>query len=88
MRSMQRSLLAAFVLTACLSAFTLPAVFAEDKAPTTQESKPVNKICPVGGEEVDPAVTTTYEGKTIGFCCEKCVAKFNKTPEKYLKNLK
>jgi YHS domain-containing protein len=51
--------------------------------------KPVNKTCPVGGEEVDPSAGTfEYKGKTYGVCCEKCIAKFKANPEKYEKNLK
>ncbi|MHB8905368.1 MAG: YHS domain-containing protein [Melioribacteraceae bacterium] len=47
-----------------------------------------NKVCPVSGEEVDQETPTVeYKGKVIGFCCSSCVSKFNKEPEKYLKNL-
>jgi YHS domain-containing protein len=64
-------------------------------AATTQPSatqpaaKAVNTKCPVTGEDVDPSVATTvYKGKTIGFCCDDCIADFKKDPEKYMKNLK
>jgi len=59
-------------------------------APTTQAAAPINKYCAVQGEgnPVDPNVTVIYQGKTIGFCCEDCIADFNKDPEKYMKNLK
>jgi YHS domain-containing protein len=59
-------------------------------APTTQASaKAINKYCAVDREdEVDPAVTYLYQGKVIGFCCEDCVPKFKKDPEKYMKVLK
>ncbi len=51
-------------------------------------SKIWNKVCPIMGEKVDAAVATVqYEGKTIGFCCKKCVTKFQKDPAKYMKNL-
>jgi len=47
-----------------------------------------NKVCPVTGEELDnDATTIEYKGKTIGFCCSKCESKFEKDPEKYMKNL-
>ena len=47
-----------------------------------------NKVCPVKGEEIDAdAPTVEYNGKTIGFCCPGCDSKFQKDPEKYLKNL-
>jgi YHS domain-containing protein len=76
------------------------AVLAEEKAattkpattaPTTQAASatPVNKKCPVSGDPIDPKVkTVVYKGKTIGFCCEDCVAPFQKDPEKYAKNIK
>ena len=47
-----------------------------------------NKVCPVKGEEVDvDAPTVEYNGKLIGFCCPGCDSKFQKDPEKYMKNL-
>ena len=41
-------------------------------------SKPVNKVCPIGREVIGgtPAAVATYDGETIGFCCESCVAEF------------
>lgn len=45
-------------------------------------------MCPVTPEEpAESWYTTEYEGKTIGFCCKKCVRKFNADPEAYLANL-
>ena len=60
-------------------------------APATQASasaKPVNTICPICNEKVDPALTTTYQGKVIGFGCASCPDEFKKNPEKYVSNLK
>lgn len=61
-------------------------------APATQASlsqKPINKYCAVDrDDEVDPTVTYLYQGKVIGFCCEDCIPKFKKDPEKYMKDLK
>jgi YHS domain-containing protein len=59
--------------------------------PTTQKiaGKPVNQFCPVmSDEKIDPKLTTVYQGKTIGVCCEDCIAEFHKDPEKYLKAMK
>jgi YHS domain-containing protein len=58
--------------------------------PTTQPSNtPVNTMCPVmKDEKIKEGVTVEYKGKTIGFCCKRCVAKFNKDPEKYANDLK
>lgn len=59
------------------------------KAATTQPAgKPVNTKCPVSGEDIDPAVTTTHEGKTIAFCCKDCIDAFKKDPAKYSSKLK
>lgn len=43
-------------------------------------------VDPVCGMKVDSAtaVHTTYKGAEYFFCCPKCVAKFEKDPEKYL----
>lgn len=51
--------------------------------------KPVNKFCAIEQEnEVDPTVTTTYKGKTVGFCCEDCIKKFQANPDAYMAKLK
>jgi YHS domain-containing protein len=58
-------------------------------APSTQPAaKPVNTKCPVTGEEIDPKIITTYQGKAIAFCCKDCIDDFKKSPEKYIKGLK
>ena len=61
--------------------------------PTTQpaatvDTKPVNTKCPVTGEDIDPAVTAVYNGKTYAFCCADCVTAFKKNPEKYADKIK
>jgi YHS domain-containing protein len=84
MKHYARSLAAAGLLCLGLIAAAPP-------GPSTQESTektPVNKKCPLTQEDVDKKVTVDYKGKTIGFCCEDCIAKFNKDPEKYMKDLK
>jgi YHS domain-containing protein len=58
------------------------------KAATTQPA-PVNKKCPISGEDIDPkGKTVTYKGKVVGFCCDDCIEKFNKEPDKYADSLK
>ena len=68
----------------------LAGVSASLAEPTTQPSnKPVNTICPVmTDEKIKDGVTVEYKGKVIGFCCKRCVSKFNKDPEKYVSDLK
>ncbi len=56
------------------------------KAQVKASTKTWNSVCPIMGGEVDPEVqTASYQGKTIGFCCDGCIEKFNKDPEKYIK---
>jgi YHS domain-containing protein len=63
---------------------TMPAA---TQASATQ--KPINKYCAVDRDnEVDPTVTYLYQGRLIGFCCDDCIPKFKKDPEKYMKDLK
>lgn len=43
----------------------------------------VNSKCPVSDHDVEAGFTAVVDGKTVGFCCDKCMAKFNKDPKKY-----
>ena len=43
----------------------------------------MNEKCPVSGQPVDKAQTVSFEGKTVGFCCGKCKAAFEKEPAKF-----
>jgi len=55
---------------------------------TASAPAPINALCPVMTEEkVDPAFTTTYRGQVIGFCCDKCLAKFEANPDRYASRL-
>ena len=51
------------------------------------DNKPFNTVCPVSGEEIDSDITATYNGKTYGLCCKRCLKKFNNDPEKYASKL-
>lgn len=65
-----------------------------EKAPTTKpttrpaDKKPVNKLCPVMDEAIDPKITYEYKGKVYGLCCESCIDEFKKDPEKFAKKAK
>ncbi|MEZ6212606.1 MAG: hypothetical protein R3B46_15400, partial [Phycisphaerales bacterium] len=49
---------------------------------------PVNAMCPVTTDEpVDPRFTVEYQGHTIGFCCRKCLTRFQADPTTYVANL-
>ncbi|HEV8112655.1 MAG TPA: c-type cytochrome domain-containing protein [Planctomycetota bacterium] len=44
---------------------------------------PVNTVCPVTGQPVDPAQQVVFKGRLVGFCCPKCPAVFLADPAKY-----
>jgi len=54
----------------------------------TASAKPINSVCPVSGKPVVLPNTLAYEGKTIGFCCDKCPKEFEKDPKKFAANIK
>lgn len=38
----------------------------------------INGTCPIMGGDIDPnADTASYNGATVGFCCNNCVNKWN-----------
>lgn len=60
--------------------FATSAVYAQ----TTRVAHPVNKMCPVlRDEKASPDFTKTYHGQVIGFCCDKCLSKFEANPSRY-----
>jgi hypothetical protein len=36
-----------------------------------------NEVCPFSHKAVNPQYTSTYNGKTVSFCCGGCKAKFD-----------
>lgn len=57
-------------------------------AETSEKSAVVdmsNDICPVSGKEVSGKNFYVYNNTRYGFCCDMCIMKFQKNPEKYLK---
>lgn len=47
-----------------------------------------NPMCPVlTDEEVDPGISTEYQGHRVHFCCQKCRRLFIHDPEQYTANL-
>ena len=70
-------------------AATMPATTQASASASASATTIANAMCPVGGEKVDPkGKTVSYEGKTIGFCCDECIESFQKEPAKYAANLK
>lgn len=65
------------------SGLALPAVADSDGS-----QQPINVFCPVmTEEEVKPEFTTIFDGRVVGFCCEKCLAKFTANPDRYAERL-
>lgn len=40
-------------------------------------SSAVNTMCPIMGKEVDETLSTSWNGKTVRFCCAECLPKWN-----------
>jgi YHS domain-containing protein len=60
-----------------------------EAAPAAAASaKPINTVCPVSGKPVVLPNTLAFEGKTVGFCCDKCPKEFEKDPKKFAANIK
>ncbi len=57
---------------------------AKDGKGKKEAAKPINKICPVEGGEIDPEVTVKHKGQVVAFCCGGCDTEFKKDPAKYL----
>ncbi|NUN07825.1 MAG: YHS domain-containing protein [Ignavibacteriaceae bacterium] len=44
-------------------------------------------MCPVTDEEADGEIVAVHKGVTYALCCKRCLKKFEKDPEKYIKKL-
>ena len=74
---------AIFVLALTCVFIVAPSLRADDALPAG-----ANKMCPVMTDQPTRADRfIDYQGKRIYFCCEKCMAKFQLAPAKYLANL-
>lgn len=89
-----KNIMSLFVII--IIAFSLSALsYAQEKQQTKKETssvkteinKPVNTICPVSTEQADAEITYEYKGKTYALCCNSCLKKFKKDPEKYISRL-
>lgn len=53
---------------------------------TADSAKPVNTRCPIMGTKINPEktpekLTRKFDGKTVGFCCAGCPARWDKLSE-------
>jgi hypothetical protein len=44
---------------------------------------PINAVCPVSGNPVNPKYSVVFEGRVIGFCCPNCPKDFWADPERF-----
>ncbi len=90
MKSLMLTAALLLVAVGCKSQNQNPQAATNSPQEVTQASaKPINTHCAVDrDDDVDPKVTYLYQGKVVGFCCEKCIAEFKKDPDKYMKDLK
>jgi YHS domain-containing protein len=62
------------------------------KPACSSKDKVASAVCPVQGNNI-PDVTkaaakSVYKGKTYYFCCKGCKPRFDKDPDKYIKEQK
>lgn len=73
--------------TTGITLFVLVALFATTVvAQPKKPAPPKGLTCPVSGEaikDLKKAPSVQYEGRTIYFCCKKCVGEFKANPAKY-----
>lgn len=60
----------------------------KDLGKKTSDSKAINSKCPVSNKDLDETKTSTFEGRKIGFCCDKCKGKFDANPESFRSKIK
>ena len=50
----------------------------------TKDLVPINSKCPIASnKDIDLSNISVFEGRKVGFCCQKCKAKFDKEPSTY-----
>ena len=54
----------------------------------TADKKAINAKCPVANKDLDESKVSTYEGRKIGFCCDKCKGKFDANPSSFKSKIK
>ena len=57
--------------------------FASVAAADHHKEKSAEAKCPVLDRPIDKQFSADYMGGTVYFCCEECVGKFEKSPDKY-----
>jgi len=76
---MKTTILTSIVICACCTGVTMAQDHHDSGAAQSEHESagPVNKMCPIGKEPVEPeGGSVKYKGDTIGFCCPGCEEKF------------
>lgn len=60
----------------------------EAKAAAKDAHASEGALCPVMNEPIDMKSFARYKGQRVYMCCDECIEKFNKDPEKYAKAVK
>lgn len=68
--------------------WTAPKEEPKEAGKTADAGAAINGTCPVSGKPVDAAQFSEFQGQKIGFCCEKCKAKFDANPAEVVKKVK
>lgn len=82
------------IVTALCLTFVLSPSLADDKPAAAGDKKPAapqasaGPLCPVSGNPIKESVSVDYKGKKVYFCCEKCLGKFNESPDKFKDQVK
>lgn len=63
--------------------FTLSNTAPIPGVPAAPSLEPVNAVCPVSGSPVNAQFLVVNENRVVGFCCEKCAARFLLEPSKF-----
>ena len=88
-QTVEQTVVLGFCCGNCQSKFEASAdaeKFAEAKLAAAGEA--VNQNCPVSGKPIDADVVAMGDGKTVGFCCAKCQAKFSEDPTAFADKVK
>ena len=71
------------VLTILIALFAVDPLGAEENTTTNN----LQTTCPVMGGKINREVYTDYTGERVYFCCEGCIAEFQKDPAKYIEKI-
>lgn len=84
---MKRFFILLWVLTGPPTLALAHSTHSEDAPPPVLADSLTNTSCPVMTEAIDPNIFIEYQGRSVYFCCKKCIKKFEANPARYLPRL-